>query len=103
MPRTANEPLHIRGHAWSGHTPVEKVELSFDGGGSWRAASLAPAPRSLRLAAISFTLAEPPPGAIEIVARATDANGRAQPLESVPWNPRGYLNNMCHRVRGKVG
>ena len=42
----------------------------------------------------------PPRGAIEIVARATDANGRAQPLESVPWNPRGYLNNMCHRVRG---
>ncbi len=49
---TANEPLHIRGHAWSGHTPVEKVELSFDGGGSWRAASSRPRTGPLRLAAI---------------------------------------------------
>ena len=51
----------------------------------------------------TFTLTSPPPGEIEIVARATDANGRAQPLDSVPWNPRGYLNNMCHRVRGRIG
>ena len=99
---TANEPLQIRGHAWSGHTPVETVELSFDGGGSWRSASLGPAPGRFAWRRFSFTLAGSPPGAIEIVARATDSNGRAQPLESVPWNPRGYLNNMCHRVRGTL-
>ena len=50
----------------------------------------------------AFTLADPPPGAIEIVARATDIDGRSQPMECVPWNPRGYLNNMCHRVRGHI-
>ncbi len=36
------------------------------------------------------------------MARATDANGRMQPMESVPWNPRGYGNNLCHRVRGRI-
>ena len=41
-------------------------------------------------------------GAIEIVARAIDANGRAQPLDSAPWNPRGYCNNAAHWVRGHV-
>ena len=26
-----------------------------------------------------------------------------QPLDSVPWNPRGYCNNLCHRVRAHIG
>jgi sulfite oxidase len=97
------EPLRVRGHAWSGHTPVAKVELSFDGGGSWRAANLASAPDRFAWRRFEFTLDNPPRGSIEIVARATDANGRAQPMQSVPWNPRGYLNNVVHRVRGRIG
>jgi sulfite oxidase len=99
----ANEPLAIRGHAWSGHTPVAKVEVSCDGGASWSAASLGPLPGRFAWRRFSFTLDRPPPGEIEIAARATDTDGRAQPLESVPWNPRGYLNNMCHRVGGTIG
>jgi sulfite oxidase len=51
----------------------------------------------------AFTLADLPPGEIEIIARATDADGRAQPLECASWNPRGYLNNAVHRLRGRVG
>ena len=62
-----------------------------------------PCPRRFAWRRFEFTLTDPPRGAIEIVARATDHDGRAQPLESVPWNPRGYLNNMCHRVRGRIG
>ena len=99
---TANAPLHIRGHAWSGQTPVEKVELSFDGGRSWRGAGLAPARDRFAWRRFEFTLGDRPAGEIEIVARATDVTGRAQPLDSVPWNPRGYCNNMCHRVRGRL-
>jgi sulfite oxidase len=48
------------------------------------------------------TLAPPRPGLIEIIARASDAAGRAQPLDSAPWNPKGYCNNTVHRVRGRV-
>jgi sulfite oxidase len=99
----AGEPLHIRGHAWSGHTPVAKIEVSFDGGASWRAADLGTLPGRFAWRRFAFTLADPPRGAIEIVARATDADGRAQPLECEPWNPRGYLNNAVHRLRGRVG
>jgi sulfite oxidase len=99
----ADKPLGIRGHAWSGHTPAAKVELSFDGGRSWRAANLAPARDRFAWRRLEFTLDTPPHGEIEIIARATDANGTMQPLESAPWNPRGYLNNMCHRVRGRIG
>jgi sulfite oxidase len=99
----AGQPLKIRGHAWSGHTPVAKVEVSFDGARSWQEATLGPLPGRFAWRRFRFTLADPPRGAIEIAARATDANGRAQPLQCVPWNPRGYLNNMIHRVRGYVG
>ncbi len=100
----AGAPLAIRGHAWSGHVPLARVEVSIDGARTWREAALGPLPG--RFAWRRFTLTVPassaPPGEIEIVARASDADGRSQPLESLPWNPRGYCNNLCHRVRGQT-
>jgi hypothetical protein len=40
---------------------------------------------------------------MEIVARASDAQGRPQPLGSASWNPKGYCNNTVHRVQGRIG
>lgn len=31
-------------------------------------------------------------------ARTVDAYGRSQPMIVPGWNPRGYLNNACHRI-----
>jgi DMSO/TMAO reductase YedYZ molybdopterin-dependent catalytic subunit len=98
----AAAPLAVRGHAWSGHTPLAKVEVSCDGGASWQAASLGPLPGRFAWRRFQVTVAPPPRGAVEIMARATDARGHAQPLQCVSWNPRGYLNNMVHRVRGTL-
>ncbi len=98
----AGEPLAVRGHAWTGHVPLASVEVSADGARSWRPATLGPLPD--RFAWRRFNVSVPAPaGEIEIIARARDIAGRAQPLESVPWNPRGYCNNLCHRVRGRIG
>jgi hypothetical protein len=36
-------------------------------------------------------------GEHELVVRATDATGTAQPLEP-PWNLHGFSNNMVQRV-----
>jgi hypothetical protein len=44
----------------------------------------------------------PEPGYYEIWARATDTNGRMQPMVVPGWNPGGYLNNACHRIAVKV-
>ena len=93
-------PLTVRGHGWSGHVPLAKVEVSCDGGRSWRDAPLGPLPDRFAWRRFEVTVASLPPGPVEIVARATEANGRAQPLDSAPWNPRGYLNTLCHRVSG---
>ena len=99
----ADAPLAVRGHAWSGHTPLAKAELSVDGGKSWQVARLGPLPDTFAWRRFTATLAPPRSGPIEIIARASDAAGRSQPLDSVPWNPRGYCNNTVHRVRGRIG
>jgi len=41
-------------------------------------------------------------GYYEIWARATDQAGRMQPMLVPGWNPKGYLNNACHRVAVRV-
>ena len=40
----------------------------------------------------------PESGYYEVWARATDMNGTAQPPVVPGWNPRGYGNNMQHRI-----
>ena len=40
----------------------------------------------------------PVKGYYEIWARATDSNGKTQPPVVPGWNPRGYLNNVMHRI-----
>jgi DMSO/TMAO reductase YedYZ molybdopterin-dependent catalytic subunit len=98
----AGQPLVIRGHGWSGHTPLAGVDVSCDGGRSWQATRLGPLPDVFAWRRFEATLRNLSPGAIEIIARARDAGGRLQPLDSAPWNPRGYCNNTVHRVRGRL-
>jgi len=59
--------------------------------------------RASRLVGAYLAETDPPRGAVEIVARASDTQRRAQPLESAPWNPRGYCNNTVQRVPGRIG
>jgi sulfite oxidase len=99
----AGAALSVHGHAWSGHVPLARVEVSLDGGRSWRPAGLGPLPDTFAWRSFTAVFADPPRGVVEIVARASDAQGRAQPLGSAPWNPRGYCNNTVHRVKGRIG
>ena len=83
----------IRGYAWSGHGPVARVEVSTDGGTTWRDARLGPAisPAAWREWTAEWT---PDRGTHELFARATDAAGEAQPLED-RRDPLGYENNAA--------
>lgn len=95
------EPLAVTGFAWSGAMPIADVEISTDGGQSWRRAELeaGEGPFAWRRFALDITAAEL--GAVTIMARARDTAGQMQPLDP-PWNPRGYCNNVVHRVEGQV-
>jgi sulfane dehydrogenase subunit SoxC len=94
----AGVELELRGTAWSGEGEVVRVEVSADGGRSWRAAELEAAPSAH--AARPWHLGWLPPGAgtHELIVRGTDAAGNTQPLEQV-WNALGYGNNAAQRVR----
>ena len=37
-----------------------------------------------------------------VYAKATDNEGVTQPMVVVSWNPKGYLNNACHRIAVKI-
>jgi DMSO/TMAO reductase YedYZ molybdopterin-dependent catalytic subunit len=76
----------LRGRSWSGHAPVRRVEVSVDGGTSWRAARLRGPSRAWVQWEVPWT---PEPGRSELLARATDRSGLVQP-EAVPFNEGGY-------------
>jgi DMSO/TMAO reductase YedYZ molybdopterin-dependent catalytic subunit len=96
------KPLATRGHAWAGDLAVAAVATSIDFGQSWQAAKLEQPANRLAWQHWSQAIEFPQKGYYEIWARATDTQGRAQPMVLPGWNPRGYLNNACHRVAVKV-
>lgn len=97
-----SQPLEVRGHAWAGDLSVRRMEYSIDFGQSWQRARLSRAANRLAWQNWRAELSFPEPGYYEIWARATDSEGRAQPMVLPAWNPRGYLNNATHRIAVEV-
>jgi sulfane dehydrogenase subunit SoxC len=90
-------PCELLGRAWSGSAPIERVEVSADGGSTWGDARLGALPSSpYAWRAWSFTW-ESTFGDHELCCRATDAMGETQPLEP-EWNLGGFANNAVQRV-----
>jgi hypothetical protein len=72
------------------------VEVSTDGGQSWKIAKLGGRPTQYgwRLFQLDWKAAE---GSYKLVSRATNAAGESQPLTE-NWNPNGYLWNVAQPV-----
>ena len=94
--------LAIRGHAWAGDLEVTKMDYSIDFGSTWKPCKLEKPANRLAWQHFSATVSFPEDGYYEVWARATDSNGDAQPMVLPNWNPKGYLNNACHRIAVKV-
>jgi hypothetical protein len=78
----ADSVYRVHGAAWTGESQITKVEISTDGGNQWHLAQLlGPAtPYAWRLWEYHWrTPAQP--GACTVMARATDARGRTQPID----------------------
>jgi sulfite oxidase len=93
-------PVEVRGYAFAGgERHVARVDVSLDGGASWRQAELLDdlgrwAWRQWR------TTVDLAPGEHEIVVRAWDSSAATQPEdEAALWNPKGYVNNARPRIR----
>lgn len=97
--RVASESgIRTQGHAWAGDNAVASVDVSIDFGANWRNATLRRPSNRYAWQQWDAKVNFPQTGYYEIWARATDDRGRTQPATPPGWNPRGYLNNMQHRV-----
>jgi len=93
-------PSTLRGRAWSGWGPIERVDVSVDGGATWSAATL-DAPRGPH-AWIGWSFPwQAEVGSHVLCSRATDASGRTQP-DVAEWNTGGYANNAVQRIAVEV-
>jgi DMSO/TMAO reductase YedYZ molybdopterin-dependent catalytic subunit len=92
------DTLPLRGHAWAGDRRVESVFISVDFGATWQATKLRKPVNRLAWQHWTAKVRFPRAGYYEVWARAVDDAGISQPVVLPGWNPRGYLNNACHRV-----
>jgi len=90
--------LGVRGHAWAGDSRVTTMFASIDFGATWQKAKLRKPANRLAWQHWTASVEFPETGYYEIWARAVDDAGRSQPMLLPGWNPRGYLNNACHRI-----
>jgi DMSO/TMAO reductase YedYZ molybdopterin-dependent catalytic subunit len=99
--RIADAGHHVlRGRAWSGWGPIERVEVSADGGSTWATAELGDALSPHAWRSWSFDW-DARPGVVELCCRAADEAGNEQPLEP-SWNLGGFSNNAVQRVSVEV-
>jgi len=91
--------ITIRGVAWSGLAPIERVEVSTNG--AWHQARLIgePSPQAWQRWELVARINAFGPALLR--ARATDKAGRVQP-EHAEWNRLGYGNNSIQEVAIRV-
>ena len=94
------EPLEVRGYAWSGRAPIERVELSGSGGRPIASRTWSEDGPRYAWREFEFRVSLGP-GDHLLVARATDGKGTSQPV-SPRWNALGYANNAARPVRIRV-
>jgi DMSO/TMAO reductase YedYZ molybdopterin-dependent catalytic subunit len=99
--RTVEAGRHmLEGRAWSGWAPVQRVEVSTDGGETWAEAELEPLESRWAWRGWRYEW-DARPGDYLLCCRAEDEAGNAQPEEAV-WNVGGYSNNALQRVPASV-
>lgn len=94
--------IDVRGVAWSGSGKITRVEVSADGGATWKEAK-----RDAAAGAYDWTLWQAAveaqqAGHLEFVCRAVDEGGNTQPVRRNPERLDQYAYNFCHRVRCTV-
>ena len=104
----SGEPVTVKGYAYSGGgRGIVRVDVSIDGGRTWKTATLLEGSKqpldrawAWTLWECDFDVSEELVGqTLQIVSKATDASYNVQPdsVEGI-WNLRGINNNAWHRV-----
>jgi len=98
----AGRPVTLKGIAFDGGYGIREVEVSDDGGSTWRRVSLGRdlGPYAFREWSAAWT--PPRASAARVMVRAFNRIGESQGTEPL-WNPAGYLRNVIESVEYPVG
>ena len=92
--------VEIRGYAWSGRAPLDRVEVSADGKEPLAKMTAPSDANHFAWQEFAFEISLDP-GEHTLVARAFDRDDNSQPL-SPRWNALGYANNAVRPTRVRV-
>jgi DMSO/TMAO reductase YedYZ molybdopterin-dependent catalytic subunit len=87
----------VRGIAFGGSTGVKTVEISTDGGTSWKPTELGPDEGKYSFRQWSTALSAAA-GDLTVMVRCTNSDGLVQPA-TPNWNPSGFMRNAIETTR----
>ena len=87
------ETAEIRGLAWDGGYGIRRVEISVDGGETWREAALGKDIGRFGFRSFRFPFTPARAGKYQVLAKASNGVGQTQ-AEKLIFNPAGYHNNV---------
>ena len=93
----AGRPLALKGIAFDGGAGIAEVQLSSDGGATWRRVTLGADLGRYSFREWSASWTPPGPGPHRVMVRAINAIGESQGLQPL-WNPAGYMSNVVEHV-----
>ncbi|MGF1703587.1 sulfite oxidase [Photobacterium makurazakiensis] len=91
-----------KGHAWAGDKSVKVMHVSIDFGQTWQEVEITKPVNKNAWQHWEAELTFPKKGYYEVWSKATDSDDISQPMILPGWNPKGYLNNACHRIAVQV-
>src|SRR5437870_18839 len=91
----ADSKVRVHGAAWTSDGEITKVELSTDGGANWNEVTLIDKPILNAWRRWEFDWKTPAvSGKTALIARATDSQGRTQPVERDPDRGTYMINHL---------
>jgi DMSO/TMAO reductase YedYZ molybdopterin-dependent catalytic subunit len=85
-------PVSVRGIAFGGDAGVARVDLSTDGGATWRATMLGPDAGKYGFRRWQAQITAPASGTLTLKIRCANTKGETQ-LATPIWNPGGFMRN----------
>ena len=93
----AGRPCELDGIAFDGGTGISKVEVSADGGASWRDTALGDDLGRYSFRRWRFVWTPAAAGDYRLKVRATARDGQTQP-DAAGWNRAGYMRNVVEEL-----
>jgi DMSO/TMAO reductase YedYZ molybdopterin-dependent catalytic subunit len=87
------ETAEIRGLAWDGGYGIRRVDISVDGGETWREVALGKDIGRFGFRSFRFPFTPARAGKYQVLAKASNGVGQTQ-AEKLIFNPAGYHNNV---------